>query len=138
MFKKQFSIIKVNAKITTINSEPMNKRIVVLEDEKAILDLIEIALEEEGYDVIAINHHEPMEYFIDFAPQIILLDVRLSNGYGNILCENLKANPITSMIPVILVSGANNLVKIANECKADGYLSKPFSVDELLTCVKQY
>ncbi|MDB4905114.1 MAG: phoB 4 [Mucilaginibacter sp.] len=116
----------------------MNKRIVVLEDEKAILDLMEIALEEEGYDVIAINHHEPMEYFIDFAPQIILLDVRLSNGYGNILCENLKSNPLTSKIPVILVSGANNLVTIANECKADGYLSKPFSVDELLTCVKRY
>lgn len=116
----------------------MNKLVVVLEDEKAILDLMEIALEEEGYDVIAINHHEPLEYFIDFAPQIILLDVRLSNGYGNILCGDLKANPITSMIPVILVSGANNLVKIANECKADGYLSKPFSVDELLTCVKQY
>src|ERR1700688_2410421 len=103
----------------------MNKLIVVLEDEKATLDLIEIALEEEGYDVIAINHHEPMEYFLDFAPQLILLDIRLSNGYGNILCEDLKSNPVTSMIPVILVSGDINLVKIASECKADGSLSKP-------------
>ena len=116
----------------------MSKRIVILDDEKAILEMMEIALEEEGYDVIAINHHEPLEYLIDFAPQLILLDIRLSNGYGHILCEDLKANPATSMIPVILVSGADNLVKIANECKADGYLAKPFDVDELIGCVKQY
>jgi two-component system response regulator VicR len=116
----------------------MGKLIVVLEDEKAILELMEIALEEEGYDVIAINHHEPMEYFLDFDPQLILLDIRLSNGYGHTLCESLKANPLTSTIPVILVSGAENLVKIAAQCKADGYLSKPFNVDELINCVKQY
>ena len=116
----------------------MSKRIVVLEDEKSILDLMEIALEEEGFDVIAINHYEPLEYFIDFDPQLILLDIRLSNGYGHILCEALKANQKTSMIPVILVSGADNLSKIAKDSKADGFLSKPFNVDELINCVKHY
>jgi DNA-binding response OmpR family regulator len=116
----------------------MNKRVVVLEDEKAILELMEIALEEEGFDVIAINHHEPMEYLIDFDPQLILLDIRLSNGYGHTLCEDLKANPETSMIPVILVSGADNLSKIANDVKANGFLSKPFNVDELIDCVRLY
>ncbi len=116
----------------------MSKRIVVLEDEKSILDLMEIALEEEGFDVIAINHYEPAEYFIDFDPQLILLDIRLSNGYGHILRENLKANQKTSMIPVILVSGADNLSKIAKDSKADGFLSKPFNVDELINCVKHY
>jgi DNA-binding response OmpR family regulator len=110
----------------------------VLEDEKSILDLMEIALEGEGFDVIAINHHEPVEYLIDFDPQLILLDIRLSNGYGHILCEDLKANPETSMIPVILVSGADNLDKIAKESKANGFLSKPFNVEDLINCVKQY
>ena len=116
----------------------MSKRIVILDDEKAILEMMEIALEDEGYDVIAINRYEPMESLIDFAPELILLDVRLSNGYGHILCEDLKANPATSMIPVILVSGADNLVKIANDCNADGYLAKPFNVGELIRCVEQY
>ncbi|HEY2582328.1 MAG TPA: response regulator [Mucilaginibacter sp.] len=116
----------------------MGKLVVVLEDEKATLELMELALEGEGYDVMAINHHEPMEYFMDFDPQLILLDIRLTNGYGHILCEDLKSNPLTSKIPVILVSGADNLVKIAADYKADGYLSKPFNVDELINCVKQY
>jgi DNA-binding response OmpR family regulator len=118
--------------------KPVNKQIVVLDDEKSILDLMEIALEEEGYNVIAINHYEPMEFFMDFDPKLILLDIRLSDGYGHHLCEDLKANPVTSAIPVILVSGADNLGKIAKESKADGYLSKPFNVDELISCVKQY
>jgi DNA-binding response OmpR family regulator len=116
----------------------MSKRIVIIDDEKAILEMMEIALEEEGYDVIAINRFEPMEVLIDFAPELILLDIRLSNGYGHILCEDLKSNPLTSMIPVILVSGADNLAKIANESKADGYIAKPFNVDDLIQCVKQY
>ena len=116
----------------------MNKRIIVLEDEKDILELMEIALEEEGYEVVAINHHEPLEYIIEFEPELILLDIRLPNGYGHILCHDLKANRETSRIPVILVSGADNLAKIAEECKADDYLAKPFNIDDLLRCVRLY
>ncbi len=116
----------------------MSKRILVLEDEEAILKMMEIVLGEQGFDVIGINHYEPLEYLIEFDPQIILLDIRLSNGYGHILCDDLKANPITAEIPVILISGAANLDVIAKEVKADNYLSKPFNVDELLNIVKLY
>jgi DNA-binding response OmpR family regulator len=119
-------------------NQDMSKCIVILEDEKATLEMMEIALEDEGYDVVAINHHEPPEYILDFAPQLILLDVRLSNGYGHLLCEDLKKNPSTSKIPVILVSGAGNLEKIAKDCKANSYLSKPFNMDELLTITRKY
>jgi CheY-like chemotaxis protein len=116
----------------------MSKRIVVLEDQKELLELMEMVLEEKGYEVIAINHHEPLEFLIDFLPDLILLDIRLPNGYGHILCEDMKTNPVTSKIPVILVSGADNLEKIANEYKADGYLSKPFNSSDLISCVTKY
>jgi len=116
----------------------MSKRIVILEDEKEILELMEIVLEEKGYEVVAINHHEPLDYLIDFSPELILLDIRLRNGYGHILCEDLKTDPVTSKIPVVLVSGADNLEKIANEYKADGYLSKPFNSKDLISCVGKY
>ncbi len=116
----------------------MEKRILVLEDEKAILELIEMFLESEGYFVIGINHYEPLEYIIEFGPDMILLDVRLSDGYGHLLCKDLKANPVTTKIPVILVSGADNLEVIAKECKADDYLCKPFNADDLLKVVKEY
>jgi DNA-binding response OmpR family regulator len=116
----------------------MSKRILLLEDEEKILELIQEILEAEGYNVIAFKHYESVEEIIEFAPELILLDIRLSDGYGHLLCEDLKSNPRTSHIPVILVSGADNLEKIAQDYKADNYLSKPFSVDELVNMVKQY
>jgi DNA-binding response OmpR family regulator len=116
----------------------MNKRILLLEDEKDILELIQEILEEEGYNVIAFNHYESVEEIIEFAPQLILLDIRLSNGYGHLLCGDLKANPKTSHIPVILVSGAGNLEKIARDYNADNFLAKPFDMEDLIGMVKQY
>ncbi len=116
----------------------MGKKVVVLEDEESILEMIEIVLSEEGYDVVAINHHEPLEDLIDFEPQIILLDIRLSNGYGHILCKDLKSNPLTSSIPVILISGSANLDKIASDSNADSYLAKPFDMQQLINCVKKF
>ncbi|MDB5133801.1 MAG: phoB 4 [Mucilaginibacter sp.] len=116
----------------------MSKRILLLEDEEKILELIQEILEAEGYNVIAFKHYESVEDIIEFAPGLILLDIRLSDGYGHLLCEDLKSNPKTTHIPVILVSGADNLEKIAQDYKADNYLSKPFSVDELVKMVKQY
>ena len=116
----------------------MIKRIIILEDEKDILELMEMALLEEGYEVISLNHHEPLEDLIEFAPELILVDVRLSNGYGHILCHDFKANPVTARIPVILISGADNLAKIAEECEADGFLPKPFSTYDLINLVRRY
>ena len=114
------------------------KKILVLEDEESILELIEILLTGEGYDVMTIDHHEPLEYLMDFEPELILMDIRLSNGYGHNLCKDFKANAATASIPVILVSGSNNLEKIAKESNADGYLAKPFENNDLLDCVKRY
>jgi DNA-binding response OmpR family regulator len=116
----------------------MRKRIILLEDEKDILELIQFILEEQGYDVIAFNHFEPLEDIIEFQPELILLDIRLSDGYGHLLCAKLKSNPTTAHIPVILVSAASNLEKIAKESKADNFLSKPFDLDELIQMVKRY
>ena len=116
----------------------MSKRILLLEDEKNILDTIQEILEGEGYSVIAFNHYESVEAIIEFAPELILLDIRLSNGYGHLLCQDLKSNPLTADVPVILVSGADNLEKIAQDYKADNFLSKPFNLNDLISMVKLY
>jgi CheY-like chemotaxis protein len=115
-----------------------SKRIIILEDDERILELLETILIDEGYYVTAINQYKPLEYLIDFTPDLILLDVRLADGYGHLLCKDLKANPVTSHIPVVLISGSDNLEEIAKECHADSYLSKPFSVEDLVSVVKQF
>ena len=114
------------------------KRVMILEDDEDVLGLEEIILMGEGYNVIPFNHYQSPEYMIDFMPEVILLDVRLGDGYGHLLCKELKDNPNTSNIPVILVSGSTNLEHVAEEYFADSYLSKPFNINELVDAVKQY
>lgn len=116
----------------------MRKRVLLLEDNKEILELIDDILTGEGYQVIALNRYESVADIIDFAPNLILLDIRLSNGYGHLLCRDLKADPETKQLPVILVSAASNLEKIAKDCGADDFLSKPFNLQELIDLVKKY
>jgi len=116
----------------------MSKRVLLLEDNRESLDLIEEILTEEGYHVIAFDHYESVDHIIDFAPELILLDIRLSDGYGHLLCEDLKNDPKTKNTPVILVSGAGNLEKIAHDCRADDFLAKPFDLEDLVQMVKQY
>ena len=116
----------------------MSKRVLLLEDNKEIRELIEDILTGEGYQVIALNHYESVVDIIDFAPNLILLDIRLSNGYGHLLCQELKADPETKQIPVILVSAASNLEKIAKDSHADNFLSKPFDLQEFIDLVKKY
>jgi DNA-binding response OmpR family regulator len=74
---------------------------------------------------------------IEFGAQLIVLDIRLANGYGHLLCKDLKANPSTLKIPVILISGADNLAAIAADCGADAYLQKPFGIPELIAIVTE-
>jgi len=110
----------------------------ILEDDEELLGLEEKILMGEGYNVIPFNHYQTLEYMIDFRPEVILLDVRLGDGYGHLLCQELKSNPNTSNIPVILVSGSKNLKHVAEEYSADSFLSKPFDVSELVDAVKQF
>jgi DNA-binding response OmpR family regulator len=116
----------------------IGKRILLLEDENEMLELIQLILEDEGYNVFAFNRYEPVEEIMEFAPKLIILDIRLLNGYGHLLCSELKANFRTSRIPVILISSANNLEMIARECSADDFLAKPFIPDDLINKVKQF
>ncbi len=116
----------------------MRKRVLLLEDNKQSLDLIEEILSDEGYHVIAFDHYEPVDNIVDFDPQLILLDIRLSDGYGHLLCQDLKNDVRTKEIPVILVSGAGNLEKIARDSHADDFLPKPFDLQDLVEIVKRY
>ena len=69
---------------------------------------------------------------------VILLDNKLTDGFGYELCLELKKNPTTRKFPVILVSAVNQLANIAEESGADGYLNKPFDLVELTSIVRSF
>ncbi|WP_394772444.1 two-component system response regulator [Mucilaginibacter sp.] len=114
----------------------MSKKIIIVEDDDDILAMMQCILEDEGFDVIALNKAESIEKIIDLAPQLILLDERLPEKSGHEFCARIKAHHLTKDIPVILVSAVRDLASVAGECRADGYIQKPFDLEDLTNLVK--
>jgi CheY-like chemotaxis protein len=116
----------------------MSKRIVVIEDDDDILELMQCILEDEGYQVLASNKFERLDAIAQQQPDLVLLDDRMPGEFGHVICSLMKSNPPTKHIPVILISATRDLDQIAHDCNADSFLPKPFDLNELLTLVKQY
>ena len=123
-------------------TKAMAKKILVIEDDKDIRDTIVYVLEEEGYEVVSSEDSKILRSLGQIAPDIILLDNWLtewkSDANGEQISRQLKLNPDTSHIPVIIVSAVSNIKEIAEAGLADGYLRKPFDLAELIAIVKKH
>lgn len=116
------------------------KKIMVIEDDKDIRDTIVYILEEEQYEVIASEDAKILKSINEYNPDLVLLDNWLtdwkSDASGQQLSKELKTNPATSHIPVIIISAVSNIKEIAEAGLANGYLRKPFDLVELVNMVK--
>lgn len=120
----------------------MSKKIMVIEDDKDIRDTIVYILEEQGYEVISSGDSKILRNVNDHNPNLILMDNWLtewkSDANGQQLSRELKTNPKTKHIPVIIISAVSNIKQIAEEGLADSYLQKPFDMTELIDMVKKF
>ena len=114
----------------------MAKKILVVDDEPNIVELITFNLKQNGYEtVIARDGRQAWERFIETKPDLVLLDIMMPETDGLELCKNIRAQ---SDVPVIMISARiEEFDKVfALEIGADDYMTKPFSVRELLARVK--
>jgi two-component system phosphate regulon response regulator PhoB len=116
----------------------MTRKIIIIEDDPDTLDIMSYILAEEGYETIAANNSKPLDEVSVHQPMLILLDNRLTEGSGRDFCTRFKKDPATRHFPVVLVSANPGLETIALESNADGYLKKPFDIEELLDLVKKF
>jgi two-component system phosphate regulon response regulator PhoB len=118
----------------------MNRaKVVIIEDEPDIVEVISYNLKREGYQVSASNRgDEGLSLVRNQSPALVLLDLMLPGTDGLSICQQLKADPITRDIPIIIVSakGEESDVVIGLGLGADDYIAKPFSPRELLARVK--
>jgi DNA-binding response OmpR family regulator len=114
----------------------MSKHILVIDDDESILEVVQIVLEIEGYDVQTSPNGDCLQLLDSNQPDLILLDVLLSGEDGRELCRRLKSNRVTRNIPVIMLSAHSQAHKMADMNGADAFLEKPFDVDVLLATVR--
>lgn len=114
-------------------------RVLVVDDEQHILELIRYNLEKEGYGVLlATDGNTAVDLAQREKPDLILLDVMLPNFDGLSTCRVLRQNDATRKIPIIMISArGEELDKVLGlEMGADDYVTKPFSTRELLARIK--
>ena len=117
----------------------MNKKILIVEDEMELIQGLKLNLEFEGYDVIwALDGEEGLDKALKEAPDLILLDIMLPKKDGLEVCRELRQQNVT--IPIIMLTAKGEEVDkvVGLEIGADDYITKPFSVKELLARVKAH
>jgi two-component system phosphate regulon response regulator PhoB len=108
----------------------LSKRVLVVEDDRDILELITHNLEREGYEVTgATTGEDGVDAARSGKPDLVLLDLMLPGMDGLEVCRKLKADPDTSHLPVIMVTAKGEEADIVTglELGADDYVTKPFS-----------
>jgi CheY-like chemotaxis protein len=116
----------------------LKKRILVVDDSPAILDVMVVTLEAEGYEVSTSLTGACFRQMDRNPPDLILLDVLLSGEDGGEICQSLKSDELTRHIPVILISAHIGLRVTAEGCGADGFLVKPFHLIDLRNIVHKF
>lgn len=112
-------------------------KILVVDDDKDLLEVTEALLVKKGFDVAThTNWEEAFEKLESFQPQLILLDVFLNGVDGLDICRQIKSMPHTRHIPVLIFSAYPSIAEsVIYEYGADDFIAKPFEVSDLITKV---
>nr|WP_121270045.1 response regulator [Pedobacter schmidteae] len=109
-----------------------NKKVFVFDDNVDILELCTIILEDAGYDIkTSSTSNDIIGQVMGYMPDIIFMDNWLPDVGGKDATRALKAHETLKNIPVIYFSANNDVKSLAVQAGADGYLSKPFDIEEL-------
>jgi DNA-binding response OmpR family regulator len=111
----------------------------IIDDDTDTLDIITAVLKGAGYQVVAGKDITTLYAIEKEPPALLLINNWLSGGKtGHDVCYQLKQNPATAAIPVILISATVNLANTAQRCQANSYIIKPFDIDDLLSQVGKH
>ena len=114
----------------------MDKKILVVDDEKPIADILQFNLKKEGYEVeCAYDGNQALEMVEEFMPDLILLDIMLPQRDGMEVCREVRKK---YEMPIIMLTAKDSEIDkvLGLELGADDYMTKPFSTRELIARVK--
>lgn len=118
----------------------LNKKIIIVDDNIAILDSLQMMLDLEGYDVQIFEKGSEMYQQLDKSnlPNLILMDMWLAGEDGRDICRLIRANEDFALLPVIIMSASRGLANSAIESGANEFVAKPFDLFDVLDKIKKY
>ncbi|WP_176844479.1 response regulator [Mucilaginibacter gossypii] len=116
------------------------KRILIVDDDQDIREIMAFILREEGYEIFELDKgRDVVETVERIHPDLLLLDVMLGDSDGRDICGELKRRTATRNLPVIIVSASHGYhTRHEKNCGADDYLPKPFEIGNLVDQVRRY
>ena len=114
----------------------MEKKVLVIDKDPAIIDVITFMLKDEGYDFIVSKKPFNIEEVKQYKPALILLHNGLNNQ-GSLICKEIKNCLDTKEVPIIMSSTRTDLPDIAKQSCAEAYIQKPFDINDFLQLIKQ-
>jgi len=114
-------------------------KILIVDDEQDIADLVSYNLEKEGFNTIkAYDGADVLKIVKTQKPDLIILDLMLPHMNGLDICRAIRRNPETASLPIIMLTAKGDEVDkiIGLEIGADDYMTKPFSIKELIARVR--
>jgi two-component system response regulator MprA len=111
----------------------VSKPVLVVDDDSAIREILELALADEGYDVdLAGDGVEAIDKVNNKQPQLILLDWMMPRMDGEAFADELGRRGLRPAIPILMLTAAGNPEQKAARIGAEGFLTKPFELPTLL------
>ena len=114
-----------------------NKTILICDDDEGILKILCLVLKNFGFNVISEKNSLNVFSMVTLGkPDLLLVDLWMPALNGDEVIRDLKNNPATSNIPIILISASPEANVVAAETGADGFLAKPFQLQELMGLIE--
>lgn len=111
-------------------------KILIVDDDKYIIEIVKIALEIKGYEIIsAFEGEEALDKAMHEFPDLILLDLLMPKMDGWEVYKRLKEYSKTTHLPIIIMSALEEEIGIIEEMQVEDYIEKPFDVNELVNRV---
>ena len=117
----------------------MSNTIWIVEDERSILEIMEVLLKDKGYNVRLFESpiHFLKAIYSQEKPDLICMDIHMNEGDGRDIAKELKTDPKTQHIPILLMTADVHIEEKAKEAQANGYIRKPFGMQAFLDKVSE-
>lgn len=117
----------------------MSKKLLICDDDVDIIEMLEIVLDDSGFDIITeTDSKKVLELISSTRPQLVLMDLWMPVISGDQILKHMREDQNLSSIPVVIMSAAQDGKEVAFKAGANGYIPKPFDIDNLMQKVNEF